>query len=143
MPLTRDQIAMRIAQEVEDGFAKKSMSVDSMHSPIGQILGVLQPSVNSDGYDDDKMSVASRMSMRPQAPPKSRQALSQHEMDDDLMLEEAWIDSKILIAKERRRAEKRSSKRSGHRHVLSPPMQPQHSIMIASDRRPPRRSQEV
>jgi IQ calmodulin-binding motif len=127
----------------EESTVKKSigLGLNSIRTVTGQILGVLQltrTSVRLD--DDDNMKAIPQPSMQRQAPPKSRLAtLSQSEMEDDLNLEEAWIDSKILNAKQRRRAEKRSSKRSGHRNP-SLPTKPTH---VSSDRRPPRRAQEV
>jgi hypothetical protein len=46
-------------------------------------------------------------------PPPSRILLSPREMDDDLELEEAWIDTEICSAKERRMADSHNRKRGG------------------------------
>jgi hypothetical protein len=116
-------------------------------------LGVVPLSVNSFRFDTEASSKrASNQSS------KSRlKSMSPREIDEDFLLEEAWIDSKISSAKERRGGHRlidpyqstRSTKaRSiGASDYNLPPTMPIQSRRPTnesiSDRRPPRRTQAV
>ena len=81
------------SKESENRTVKQSIGhgLESILAATGQFLSVIQLTGGL---------------MQSRAPPKSRlTALSRREIEDDLILEEAWIDSKILHAKERHRAE--------------------------------------
>lgn len=120
-------------------------------------LGVVPLSVNSFKFDvdDTSKSALKRYS-------KSRvNSMSPREIDEDFLLEEAWIDSKIISAKERRGAHRNigpsqltrpssSKARSIEASEFKlPPTMPVHArrptgtIDSSSDRRPPRRTQAV
>jgi IQ calmodulin-binding motif len=118
-------------------------------------LGVVPLSVNSFKFDaDDTSKSALKRSS------KSRlNSMSPREIDEDFLLEEAWIDSKIISAKERRGAHRiigpsqlvrpssskaRSVDASEYKLPPTMPVQARRpTIDSSSDRRPPRRTQAV
>jgi hypothetical protein len=118
-------------------------------------LGVVPLSVNSFGFDLDVSCGGISTHSKPN---KSRfHSMSSREIDDDSLLEEAWIDSKINCAKERRsrvmdqhssiRSSMGKTRLTGPVESTLPPVIPSPARRIAkdvnSDRRPPRRAQAV
>lgn len=116
-------------------------------------LGVVPLSVTSFRFDAEVSSKGASTRS-----PKSRlTSMSPREIDEDFLLEEAWIDSKIKSAKERRGGHRiidpyQSTRSTKSRSVCVseynlPPTMPMQSRRPtndgSSDRRPPRRTQAV
>ena len=135
---------------------REVMSLSGTPMSASGRLGVVPFSVNSFRFDADVTSKGASMRSS-----KSRvNSMSPREINEDSLLEEAWIDSKISSAKDRRSGHRiidpyqatrpTSSKvRSivGANEYNLPPTMPTHhrrnTMDSSSDRRPPRRTQAV